>query len=252
MTQELFADREREKVFLLAKVFCNKGYAEQFLEGKLYANRVFEFKRIEDDLTRGDAYEGGVMLDPDEHSMVIQAQDQETGELEEITLGGLDFGSSIKMKLSYFDNLNLFCMYGVRISDLDSIPANTQVIKKKLALSKNFHNFGKHAVVITDATQFINRVAVAAMQERYALEFDFVKYYDPEVGTLLIPQSIETLFTKRNELAWQKEFRFVLNTFTQGKQAVILDIGSISDIAFLGNTSDMINPSISILKNSGK
>ena len=42
-----------DKVFLLAKVFCERRFAEQFLQGKLYANRLSKFKCIEEDLARG-------------------------------------------------------------------------------------------------------------------------------------------------------------------------------------------------------
>lgn len=245
-----------DKVFLLARVFSDKRHAEQFLQGKLYANRLSTFKNIEGDLARGDKfeargdeYEGGVMIDPDGVSMVIQRQDSRTGESQEVVLEGHHFGSSIKMKLPYFDHLNLFCMYGIRLSELDLTPENTDTIKERVSISDKFYGFGNHVVVITNATKFINRVVIAANRERYGLEFDFVTYYDPEVGTPLIPQSIETIFAKRKKFAWQEEFRFVFNTFTQGEQAVILDIGSIADIAFLGSTSDMINPSIAILQN---
>ena len=241
-----------DKVFLLAKVFSDKRYAEQFLEGKLYANRLSEFKRIEDDLTRGDEYEGGVMIDPDGISMAMQSQDSKTGKMQEVVLEGQHFGSSIKMKLPYFDDLNLFCMYGVRLGDLPLTPENTVAIKERVSLSEKYYNFGNHVVVITNATKFINRVVIAAKRERYGLEFNFVTYYDSDVGTLLIPQSTETIFAKRKEFAWQKEFRFAFDTFTRGEQATILDIGSIADIAFLGSTSNMVNPSIKILEESGE
>lgn len=238
-----------DKVFLLAKVFSERKYAEQFLEGKLYANRLSEFKRIEDDLTRGDEFEGGVMIDPYEILMVLQNHNLKTGETQRVNLEGSHFGSSIKMKLPYFDYLNLFCMYGVRLGDLTLIPENTPAIKEMISLSEKYYGFGSHVVVIithANTTKFINRVVAAADQRRYGLEFDFVEYYDPEVGTHLTPQSTETIFAKRKEFAWQKEFRFAFNTFTQGYEAITLDIGSIADIAFLGSTSEMINPSFMI------
>ena len=46
-----------DKVFLLARVFCKRQHAEQFLQGTLYANRLFKFKCMGDDLARGDAFE---------------------------------------------------------------------------------------------------------------------------------------------------------------------------------------------------
>ena len=237
-----------EKVFLLAKVFSEKRYAEEFLQGRLHANRLSEFKRITDDFARGDEYEGGVMIDPDGISMVLQRQDSKTGEVQEVVLEGQHFGSSIKMQLPYFDDLNLFCMYGVRLGDLVLTPENTTAIKDRVSLTERFYDFGNHVVVITNASKFINRVVIAANRERYGLEFDFVTYYDPEIGTKLIPQTTETIFAKRKEYAWQGEFRFVFDTFTQGDEAVVLDIGKIDDIAVLWNTSEMIDPSLMILK----
>lgn len=235
-----------DKVLLLAKVFCNKRYAEQFLQGKLYANRLSKFKYIEGDLARGDEYEGGIMIDPDGILMRIQRHNLETKELQEVVIEGQHFGSSVKMKLRYFDFLNLFCLYGVRRNGLDLTPENTDAIKERVSFSEKFRDLGNYVVVIANATKFINRVVDAASRKKYGLEFDFVTYYDPGVGTTLVPQSTETLFAKRNEFGWQEEFRFVFNTFTQGNEAVVLDIGRIDDIAFLENTSSMINPSIII------
>ena len=77
-----------DKVLLLAKVFCNRRYAEQFLQGKLYANRLSKFKYIEGDLARGDEYEGGIMIDPDGILMRIQRQNLETRELQEVVIEG--------------------------------------------------------------------------------------------------------------------------------------------------------------------
>ena len=239
-------------MFLLAKVFSKKRYAEEFLQGKLYANRLAEFKRIDDDLARGDEYEGGVMINPDGISMRIQSQDQEAGESREVVLAGQHFGSSLKMKLPYFDYLNLFCMYGVRLNGLDLTPENTCAIRDRISLSEKFRGLGNYVVVLTNATKFINRVVDAANRKKYGLEFDFVTYYDPEVGTTLVPQSTETIFAKREEFAWQQEFRFAINTFVLGNEAVLLDIGRIDDIAFLGDTSEMINPSLLILKDGEK
>ena len=197
----------------------------------------------------GDEYEGGVMINPDGISIAIQNRNQETGESREVVLEGPHFGSSIKMKLPYFDYLNLFCMYGIPLNGLDLTPENAAAIKDRVSLSEKFRALGNYVVVITNAANFINRVVIAANRHKYGLKYGFVDYYDPRVGTTLIPQSIETIFAKRKEYTWQEEFRFVFDTFTQGNDAVVLDIGRVDDIAFLGDTSDMINPSILILKN---
>lgn len=237
-----------DKVFLLARVFSKKSHAEQFLQGKIYANRLSAFKKMDKDLARGDEYEGGVMSDPSDISMMLQCLNLETEKLQRVVLEGQHFASSIKMKLSYFDHLNLLCMYGVRLNDLDLTPENTDAIRERVSFSEKFLNFGNHVVVITHVTKFLNRVVMAANRERYGLEFDFVTYYDSEIGTKLIPQSTETIFAKRNEFAWQEEFRLVFNTFTQGNNPIVLDIGRIDDIAFLGKTSEIINPSITIMR----
>ena len=190
------------------------------------------------------------MTNPSGGSMMIQSLDLKTGGLQKAVIEGQHFASSIKMKLPYFDHLNLYCMYGVRLNDLDVTPENTAAIKERVSFSERFLEFGNHVVVITNVIKFLNRVVVAANRKRYALDFDFVSYYDPEIGTTLIPHSVETIFAKRNEFAWQEEFRLAFNTFTQGNDAMELDIGRIDDIAFLGNTSDMISPSITITRDS--
>ena len=229
--------------------FFNKEYADQFLQGKIYANRLSAFKGMEPDLARGDEYEGGTMLDPSGVKMILQREGTGTDEGQRIVLNEHNLGSSIKMRLPDFDHLNLFCMYGIRLGDLVIAPENTDAIKEQVSLSEKFYDFGGHVVVINNATKFINRVVEAANRKKYGLEFDFITYYDPEVGTTLMPGTIETVFAKRKEYEWQKEFRFAFRTFTQGTDALVLDIGRIDDIAVMWNTSDMINPSIMILKN---
>ncbi|MDE0141161.1 MAG: hypothetical protein OXI80_00120 [Caldilineaceae bacterium] len=246
-------------VLFLAKVFPKRSYAEEFLQGKLYANRLSKFRCIEDDFVRGDKdeggrgdkYEGGVMINRKGIVMTIQSQDPETGEEEEVTLEESDFGSSIKMSLPYFDQLNLFCMRGVHISSSDLTTEDITTVERKVSFSKKYPNLGDHVVVITDALKFIRRVVATVNQKRYQMEYDFVNYYDPDVGTSLLPETTRTLFAKQNKYAWQEEFRFVFNTKTEGDEAVILDIGRIDDIAYLEDTSIMINPTIQIPTSGG-
>jgi hypothetical protein len=98
---------------------------------------------------------------------------------------------------------------------------------------------GDHAVVITNTTEFLRRVEKAAHREGYGILWELVKYYDPQVGTPPIRSDIETIFSKRKKYAYQREFRFAIDTGTTEGGAINLDIGDISDIACRTDTGGM-------------
>ena len=79
----------------------------------------------------------------------------------------------------------------------------------------------------------------AADREGYRIYGRLVKYYDPNAGTPPARSQIESIFTKRNQYAYQKEFRIVIDTLTLGIDPITLNIGSIDDIVLRLKTRDI-------------
>ena len=81
------------------------------------------------------------------------------------------------------------------------------------------------------------RVKAAADREGYGINGRLVKYYDPYVGTPPAGSQMESIFTKRNQYAYQKEFRIAIDTRTSGMDPITLSIGPIDDIALHLNST---------------
>ena len=234
-------------IHFLVKVFAEEEHAVSFLRGDMFANRLSWFKKIEATDGRGDQYEGAVVLQPDNLVIQLNATDKETGEvLQEFTFTKDDLAAPPIVQPEHFDALNLFCMYAAHSYDFKPRTEDPlQELKRHIEIPEDCLKLGRYAVVITNAPEFLRRIQAAANQERYCICRGLMKYYDPEVGTPLEPLSIEAVFRKREEFAYQREYRFVMDTGTTGTEAITLNIGGIADIAMLLNTCE-INQQLSM------
>ena len=228
-------------IHYLLKIFENKQYADSFLRGEMYANRLSWFREIEGSDGRGDEYEGAVMLQRDHLVIHMKASDGETGEvLSESTITKDDLAAPPVIKQAVFDDLNLFCMYAGHSRDFQPKTDDPlQELQKHIEIPEECLQLGRYAVGIKDAPAFLRRIQVAANREGYSIYRGLVEYYDPEVGTPLEPLTMKTALRKRDDFAHQREYRFVIDTDTTGSDAITLNIGDISDIAMLLDPSDM-------------
>lgn len=217
-------------IYLLIKICRKKEYADCFLSGKLYANRLRYFR------DQGiDKYEGAIWLQPDKclftlHGCLIPAE---------------DFARPIQAQLQRIDNLHIFCIFAFHHSvGFETLsPENVDDFKANQLGSMDAcrKDFGAHAVVITNAQEFFNRVDAALKrmwQEKRILRSPrcLVEYYDPDTFHMEISK---IPFYKRNEFIHQKEYRIAINTGTVGCDPLVLDIGNIRDIAFGMDTADI-------------
>ena len=101
--------------------------------------------------------------------------------------------------------------------------------------------FGNHAVLIKNPSEFIRRVNLSAEKHGYKVHSGLVQYYDAEIGTPPINSPIQTLFLKRKRYEYQKEWRLAVDTGTTGDYPIIIDIGGIEDIAVQISTPDLIS-----------
>ena len=140
----------------------------------------------------------------------------------------------------WFDDINLYCMFAAHSGDFQHEPSEGYLdrLKEHLKMPEEYVKLGEHAVVITNTTEFLRRVEKAAHREGYGIRWGLVKYYDPQVGTPPIRSDIETIFSKRKKYAYQREFRFAIDTGTTEGGAITLDIGDIRDIACRTDTGE--------------
>ncbi len=230
-------------VVFLAKVFQEAKHAEDFLNGKMYLNSLAYFKRIEDGGVRGDEDEGAIMLQREGLIIELTATNRATGEIDTIRMSGHELTSPLVMRPERFDHINVFCMYAGHTGALKSISEqNVLELKKQLAIPDDCAQLGKYAVLITNVREFLGRVKAGAKRQEYGVCGGLVRYYDPQIGSLPTKSEIGTIFTKRREYEYQKEFRIVIDTGTKDGNPVTLCIGKIHDIAMQISTSDINRP----------
>ena len=206
------------------KFFPKKKYARDFMQGRVYANRLSYFKDIEgtDDSGRADGHEG-----------VIGWFQQNQGRLtiNEIDITG-DLAGPIEMQREWLNYRNLFCVHAAHTGDidLDNLSAHdVEDLRKQLELSEDCRKLGRFAVVIRNIPEFVKRIESAAEQKGYRLSRGLVKYYDPDTfhGSF---SDWRAVFRKRREYRYQQEYRFIIDTLAIGDWPIVLEMGDIQDI----------------------
>ena len=222
-------------IFLLVKVFRKKEYAEDFVRGKMFANRLSYFKGIEDDEGRADEDEGAIVVPKSEDLVFALATIEEDGKTTENTITGHDLAAPISVRPKWFEDINLFCMYAVHSGSYQGM-SDGQI---EGFVADDCTKLGTYAVVVKNVPAFIQRVKDAAKVQEYGILGRLVNYYDPEVGTPPVRTSIDTIFNKRKRYEDQREFRFAIDTRSTGCNPIVLEVGEIEDIALCMKTTDI-------------
>lgn len=218
-------NKER-RVLFFARVFDQARYADAFMRGELHANRLARFRhmRLEND-PRADSEEGIVPLRDDGAPKVVLVP--KSRNYSPITLYGL--GS---MEIGRVNDLNLLCMYAALFESNQPLSLNDLVVPEE------YSKFGPYAVLITHPGEFVRRLESAGQRERYSVWRRAIRYVDPtalDIG--MFSEEIEVAFHKHSRYSSEKEYRFAIDTNTDGSNAITLDIGGIEDIAVRVDTS---------------
>lgn len=217
-------------IFFLVKIFDKKEYALDFMQGKMFANRLSYFRRLDEkqEANRGDKHEAVVSW--------VQPEDAN------LTINGIhitQLAGPISIQMNRHDHLNIYCMYAGHSGEFESLTEeNLRDFKKHLEISEDCVKLGKYAVVVTQYMTFIDRVSNAVRSNNYGLRAGLVDYYDPNTFTGSFNE-VDAVFKKRNEFSHQKEFRFAFDTGVSGDNSLILDIGDITDITTLCNVEEL-------------
>jgi len=217
-------------IFFLAKVFDNESYAEDFINGKIFSNRLSYFRALEEGKSsnRSDKHEGTVSwYQPDQIKLELNGY------------VFTDLAGPVSMIMHRLGHLNVFCLYAAHSGEFKEITENTlDAFKKQVQITEECLKLGEYAILITNVPKFIDRIKKEIKGKGYGLTAGLVKYFDFDSFHGSFSET-ESVYRKRNEYEHQKEYRFVFDTDLQGDDPLILNIGDISDITMKCKVSDI-------------
>lgn len=198
-------------MYILVKIFEKEDYAEQFLQGTVYANHICHFRNLEDDQARSDQHEG---VTQSWGSLTLETKN------ESIHIPKDDLAGPVEFKMEWTNRFNFFCMSQVGfVQKGDSA---------HLDFPEGCSGFGEHAVIILNRKQFISRIKEGIKETRYELFGHGAVIYDDNPPLDLCDPKI--VFRKGERYKKQREYRFAFhNEWNWGP--IVIDIGDISDIA---------------------
>ncbi|NRB26008.1 hypothetical protein [Shewanella sp.] len=218
-----------KRIGFFLKIFENEKYMNDFLDGKIYMNRISYFRGIEGDQedNRADSKEALCAL-WQTNDVVVEVNGRK------IT----DFAAPIESVQHHSKYLHLFCLFAGAISESNFLNphANISDIQNDLSVPEKCAVLGEHYVVIHNAQKFIDRMVETVKKKGYGnnAQAGMVEYYDFETFTGEFGN--RSAFFKRDQFLHQKEYRFVIDTETEGTEPLVLDIGDIRDIASVSDT----------------
>lgn len=188
---------------LLVKFYDKMKYAEDFLGGRLYCNRVRYFRELEE-AGRGDPDEGGVLWEGAE--MEVRADDGEWHKIEGMV-------GPPRLNYPHLDALNLFCMTAFIVAPPVTGPELISQIKNAVAESlRECRKMGRHAVLVRDCMEFMRRAEAAASLQGFQFWRGEVQYYHtyPRDHFTWGRDSVRPVFWKASRFEKQREHRLVL------------------------------------------
>ena len=212
-------------VFFLVKFFDNLNHADDFVHGRVFANRLSRFKKAEDSDESGrmDRHEGTIgWMQPGECRLTLNGMDMSD-----------DLAGPVQIQKNWLNHLNVFCVHAAHSGDLELASLsndNIESLRQELMIPDECSALGKYAVVVKNVTEFINRMRSSAQAKNYRIvRCGLVKYYDPATfhGNF---RDVESVFRKQVQYSFQREFRFVIDSGSLGECPLVIDIGDIRDI----------------------
>jgi hypothetical protein len=215
------------------KAFEKACHADAFMDGRLRANRLCRFRKMENEDPRADDREGTITFQSDNTPKVVLIPHNAPENAIEIHGPG-------SMRVSTVDDLNVLCMYAGLFHPDDKRDMSADARRRRLAVPEVYSKFGAHAVLVHDPGEFIRRFTTYTRGSHYSYWRRAVQYYDPDVFDINdLSEQIDIAFHKSNAYAAEREYRFAVDTNTTGPDAITLDIGPIHDIAIRVNTADL-------------
>lgn len=220
--------------FLLIKFFNNPYYADCFTRGRLHLNRLSYFKKLEE----GKDHDPSGRIDKHEGTIGWMQPGRGT-----LTINGIEIQDAhVQIQKHWLDHLHVLCLHAVHSGDLDldRLAAENKVepLRQRLLIPNECLSLGKHAVVIRNVPEFLNRIEAACNAQRFRLRYGLVKYYDPNTFHGSVADEV-SVFRKQIPFMPQREFRFAVNTGTLGEDPLEIDIGDICEFTLRLKSADL-------------
>jgi hypothetical protein len=209
--------KKQDKIIGLLK-FGKRSHMEELLhDGHLFMSPLSTFINMEDDHLRADQDEAIDYSMPAEGAKLLIKHNDEW-----LPVGGLT--GALRSTGPERVKANVFCLHSILASRCASHP-------EQLIDSRN-SDFGDAFVIFMDADEFLRRVQVETSRRNLNFVNAAVEYVDPNsyVGEMGI-------FRKFSKFHYQREYRLAILSGTA--ETYSLHIGSIADIARIGNLSDI-------------
>jgi hypothetical protein len=217
----------------LIKFFGEERYAEEFVRGRLFLNRLSYFRRLEKtfDDGRPDSNEAvAVWLQP--RGVTIELNMPTIGS---VSLTQADLAGPVSISFNYHNDLHILCLYafgtpGTLTADgkIDIGTMSEAELRNNLMIDSRCLNFGPYAVVVA-ASSFISQLR-GALDHYDSVQGRLVEYYDEETFSGKMALS-DIPFKKQKVFSYQKEYRLCVQSNTKGDDPLIIDIGDISHIS---------------------
>lgn len=225
----------RTRIFFLAKFFSEEQHADQFMHGRLHANRLGYFKKLGSDSVRADAYEGVSLLRGD----INLAATIDGLRTERITVPEHELAGPAEVRMDWTEHVNLLCMHAAHSGDYINIPDSSvdRFMREQIEIPEECLGFGEYAVVIKSFPKFVKRVRDAVTKtDNYRVVDRLVKYSD-ELS--FEPTEVDTIFRKRQRYKSEREYRFAIFTGSDRCDPLILETSDLSDIAIRCNSAEI-------------
>ena len=229
-------ERPLGRLILPVRFFTEREYAESFMDGLLYANRLGFFRSVEGDTERGDPDEGYILRDS--NGLTVR---NEQGQILPLEIVG-----GVKWDYDVTEHFNVICLtlfQSRESADEPNVELAEQVIAEVRASLPTCQTMGAHAVVIENFDEFLRRIMAATKARGYDYCSQQVIYYDPPHSPSSLSvrsrDAFDPVFYKARRFEPQKEYRIVVDTGSRGKDPITLDIGSIKDISSYRRTESL-------------
>lgn len=212
---------KNNKILAFIKFFEKQKYAQEFIEGKIYANKLSYFKKVEGNTgVKMDKYEG------------IQAIYQPNKSIIKVNGEVTDIIRPARVSYKKHEYENIFCLYALIMPNVDK---DIKDIKNQLMISSKCEELGKYAVIV-HADKFLKKMEKQLNKLMVNYATGLVNYYDYNTFHGQFDDD-SVLYNKIKKFEYQKEFRFVINSGVD--KELILEIGSIKDITIFYKTKDI-------------
>ena len=223
--------------------FCEKEeYADDFMKGSLYLNRLSYYKAMEDsDDGRADKYEAAAAwLQPPDVNIKLSID----GLNRAIEILPEDLAAPVYWSHNHHDHLHVLCLYAIYTNGFECVDGQVNYsdekapeLKRQLEVHQDNFKFGQHAVIVP-ATLFINRVKGAIKNLGYSGRMKLADYYNPDLSHTEFTENIIP-FKKQQRFSYQNEFRIVVNNKTIGDTPLRIEVGDLSDISAKINATSL-------------